>query len=256
VTATRLAYQVDGPDDAPVVVLGGSLGTTRSMWEPQLPTLTERFRVVRYDHVGHGESAAPEGSCTIDVLGRELVMVLDAMRVPTVSYVGLSLGGMVGLWLASNAPDRIRRLAVVCTSARLGPSTTWTDRAAEVRARGMRSVADTVLARWFTPGFAATQPEVVATYRAMLLSTPVEGYAACCEVIAALDLRATLASVLAPTLVVAGADDPATPVHHSEAIASALPHARLAVVPEAAHLANVERPDEVARLLLEHLTEE
>lgn len=254
-TATRLAYQVDGPVDAPILVMGGSLGTTRAMWEPQLPALTERFRVVRYDNLGHGESLVPDGACTIDDLGHELVRMLDEMHAPAVSYAGLSLGGMVGLWLAANASDRVRRIAVMCTSASFGRATTYAERAAAVRAGGMESVADTVLARWFTPGFAAAHPEVVATYRAMLVSTPVEGYAACCGAIAALDLRAALASVRAPTLVVAGADDPATPVDHAEAIAAAVPGARLAVVDRAAHLANVEQPAEVARLLLEHLTE-
>lgn len=255
-TTTRLAYQVDGPAAAPVLVLGSSLGTTRAMWDPQVPALTEHFRVVRYDHLGHGASAVPDAPGSIDVLGCEVVALLDTLGAASVSYAGLSLGGTVGLWLAARAPHRVRRLAVVSASARFGPAAVWTDRAAVVRARGMESVADRVLARWFTSTFATAEPELVAAYRQMLVSTPVEGYAACCEAIAALDLRTVLPSVRVPTLVVAGKEDPATPVGDAETIVAAVPAARLAVVPRAAHLVNVERPGEVARLLLEHLIEE
>lgn len=256
VTGSRLAYDIDGQPDAPVLVLGGSLGTTSAMWEPQLAALTTRFRVIRYDHLGHGRSAMPAGPYTVDLLGRELVALLDALSVTRFSYVGLSLGGMLGLWVGSHLPERVERLALLCTSARPGPATAWTARAATVRAHGMARVADTVLQRWFTSEFAATRPDVAAAYRAMLVSTPPEGYASCCEAIATLDLRPYLGSVRSPTLVVAGADDVATPPEHAEAIVAALPSARLAVVDRAAHLVSVERADEVTQLLVQHLSEE
>ncbi|MDG4808807.1 3-oxoadipate enol-lactonase [Micromonospora sp. WMMD1120] len=247
---------VDGPSDAPVLLLGSSLGTAGAMWEPQVAALTERFRVIRYDHLGHGRSAVPPGPYTIGLLGRAVLRTLDHLDVPRAHYAGLSLGGMVGMWLAAHAPDRVRRLALLCTSASLGPSAQWRERAATVRSAGLPAIADTVVARWFTPGFAAARPDVVATYRAMLTATSSAGYAACCEAIAGMDLRPDLGRIDAPTLVVAGADDPATPVTHAHEIVRRIPTARLTVVEAAAHLATVEQPERVCRLLQDHFDEE
>ncbi|MET8040579.1 3-oxoadipate enol-lactonase [Micromonospora sp. NPDC005215] len=253
---SRLHTTVDGPTSAPVLLLGGSLGTTAAMWEPQVPALAERFRVVRYDHLGHGRSAVPAGPYTLDLLGREVLRTLDDLGVERFHYAGLSLGGMVGMWLAAHAPDRVRRLALLCTSASLGPPEQWRQRAATVRAVGLSPIADAVVARWFTPAFAAARPDVVAGYRAMLTATSPAGYAACCEAIATMDLRPDLDRVAAPTLVIAGADDPATPVEYAREIVGRIPRARLAVVGAAAHLANVEQPEQVCRLLREHFDEE
>lgn len=250
---SRLHARIDGPDGAPVLVLGSSLGTTGEMWRPQLDALTQRFRVVRYDHAGHGRSALPAGPYTVAGLGAELLALLDDLGLRRVSYAGLSLGGMVGMWLAAYAPQRVERLALLCTSPRLGPARGWRERAATVRRDGTGAVAGTVVGRWFTPAFAATRPEVVAGYRATLAAIPADGYAACCEAIGAMDLRPDLPRITAPTLVVAGADDPATPLPHAELIASLIPGARLRVVGSAAHLANVEQPETVTELLLEHL---
>ncbi|MFD6679480.1 3-oxoadipate enol-lactonase [Micromonospora parva] len=252
----RLHLTVDGPTVAPVLLLGSSLGTAAAMWDPQVPALARRFRVIRYDHLGHGRSAVPPGPYTLDLLGRELLRTLDDLDVPWVHYAGLSLGGMVGMWLATYAPERVRRLALLCTSASLGPPEQWRDRAATVRAEGLPTIADAVVARWFTPAFAAARPEVVAAHRAMLTATPPDGYAACCEAIAAMNLRPDLGRVAAPTLVIAGADDPATPVPHAREIVGRIPRARLVVIDAAAHLANVEQPEQVCRLLLRHFDEE
>ncbi|HEX7746121.1 MAG TPA: 3-oxoadipate enol-lactonase [Micromonosporaceae bacterium] len=252
---SHLNATVDGPASAPVLVLGSSLGTTGAMWQPQLPALAGRFRVIRYDHLGHGRSAVRPGPYTIDLLGRELLRLLDNLDVPRAHYGGLSLGGMVGMWLAAHAPERVHRLALLCTSASLGPPEGWRQRAATVRAAGLDAIADAVLARWFTPPFAAGRPHLVAEHRAMLTATPVAGYAGCCEAIAGMDLRPDLSRVAAPTLVIAGADDPATPVEHARQIVERIPHAQLAVVDHAAHLANVEQPEQVGKLLLEHFDE-
>ncbi|MEV6694676.1 3-oxoadipate enol-lactonase [Micromonospora sp. NPDC051196] len=252
----RLHATVDGPPDAPVLVLGSSLGTTGAMWQPQVAALATRFRVVRYDHLGHGGSPVPAGPYRIDLLGREVLRLLDDLAVGSAHYAGLSLGGMVGMWLAAHAPERIDRLALLCTSAYLGPADGWRARAASVRAGQLDAIADTVVTRWFTPGFAAARPDTVAGYRDMLTATPPAGYAACCEAIAAMDLRADLAAVRAPTLVIGAADDPATPPAHAADIAERIPSARLAIVDDAAHLANVEQPAAVARLLRAHFEPE
>ncbi|MBE1491120.1 3-oxoadipate enol-lactonase [Plantactinospora soyae] len=250
---SRLHANVDGPTDAPVLVLGSSLGTSGAMWQPQLAALTEHFRVVRYDHLGHGDSDVPDGPYTIAELGTAVLRLLDDLRVRRASYAGLSLGGMVGMWLAANAPDRVDRLVLLCTSAFLPPAQGWRDRAAATRAGGVEAVADVVLARWFTKGFAAARPSEVAEYRSMLTATPAQGYAGCCEAIAGMDLRADLARIVAPTLVIAGANDPAIPIEHARVLVDGIPGAGLRVVGDAAHLASVEQPDRVSRLLLDHL---
>jgi 3-oxoadipate enol-lactonase len=161
---------------------------------------------------------------------------------------------MIGIWLAANAPDRIDRLVLCCTSARLDPGP-YLERAAKVRAGGTVSVVDEVVARWFTPDFREAAPRSVAKAAAMLAATSDEGYAGCCEAIAAMDLRADLPAISAPTLVIAGADDPATPPPHAKAIVAAIAGARLEVVDGAAHLANIQQPQRVTRLLLDHLTD-
>jgi len=248
----NLGYDVHGPADAPVLLLGSSVGTDREMWRPQLEAFAEVFRVIRYDHRGHGGSEVPDGPYTIADLGGDVLGLLDRLGIPRVRYAGLSLGGMVGMWLAANAPERVERLALCCTSAYLPPAQGWQDRAATVLASGMAAVADVVVARWFTFAFAAEQPDVVAGLRSILLAAPPRGYAGCCEAIGAMDLRGDLARITAPTLVIAGSADPATPPSHGEQIAASIPGTRLEEV-EAAHLATVERAAECTRLLIDHL---
>lgn len=241
-----------GPADGPALVLGPSLGTTGRLWQPQLGALARTHRVVRYDYAGHGGVPSPPGPYTIDGLGRSVLELLDRLGVDRFSYAGVSIGGMVGMWLASEVPERVERLALVCTSALLGPPEKWRERAATVRSGGMAAIVDAVVAGWFTPAFAARRPEVIAAYKGMLANAEPEGYAGCCEAIAAVDLRDRLGSITAPTLAVAGADDPSTPQDHAERVVERVSGARLATVPEAAHLANVEQPEALRRLLAGH----
>jgi 3-oxoadipate enol-lactonase len=243
-----------GPGDAPVLLLGGSLGTTLDMWEPQVPELSRTYRVIRFEHRGHGGSPVPNGPYTIDELGADVVTMLDRLGLTRVSYCGLSIGGMVGQWLAINAPERIDRLILLCTAPFLPPASAWHERAAAVREAGTPEVvADAVLGRWFTPEYAASHRDVVARYRATISGIDPEGYAGCCEAIAAMDLRAGLSGISAPTLVVTGRQDPSIPPEHGEAIAAAIPGARLEILDPGAHLASVERADAVTPLIAEHL---
>ena len=241
-------HRLDGPAGAPVLVLAHSLGTTHAMWQPQVAALAADHRVVRYDHRGHGRSPVPPGPYRVEELGADLLGLLDSLGVDRAGVAGLSLGGMVGMWLAAHAPSRVGRLALLCTSACPGDRPMWTERAATVRSRGVAAVADGALERWFSPEFRHRHPGVLAWARTMLVGTPAEGYAAACEAIGALDLTPVLPRIATPTLVVAGAGDPALPVPHSERIAAAIPGARLSIV-DAAHLANVEQPDLVTGLL-------
>jgi 3-oxoadipate enol-lactonase len=253
-TGCELNYALDGVIGGPAVLLGGSLGANLAMWQPQLPVLSARFSVIRYDHRGHGGSPVAPGPYTIDELGSDVLAMLDRLQLERVSWCGLSLGGMVGMWLSINAPARIERLVLICTSAYLPPAQAWTERAATVREAGSpEAVADAVIARWFTEPFARERPDIVGRHRAMIASTSAEGYAGCCEAIAIMDLRPGLAGIVAPTLVIAGEQDPATPPEHARTIAAGIPGARLEILDPAAHLCNVERSADVTALIVDHL---
>ena len=244
---------VTGPHGAPTVVLSNSLGSTHRMWDPQLTELERRFRVVRYDTRGHGRSPVPAGPYSIDDLADDLVALLDQLDVPRAHLVGLSLGGMTAMRVAGRHPDRVARLALLCTGAQLPPAQAWVERAALVRTQGSAAVADPVVQRWFTPAFLDAHPEQRDTYRQMVAATPAEGYAACCEAIAAMDLHDELPRITAPTLAIAGTDDPATPPATLEAITARIPGAQLLTVDHAAHLANAEQPDLITPALINHL---
>ncbi|HEY2506108.1 MAG TPA: 3-oxoadipate enol-lactonase [Streptosporangiaceae bacterium] len=249
-----LAASLTGPADAPVLVLGDSLGTSRAVWDAQASALEQNFRLLRYELPGHGGSAAwPGNSYELADLGAGVLGVLNSYGIERASYCGVSIGGMIGMWLAAHAPDRIAALGLVCTSAFLPPAEGWRARAAQVLAAGPASISAAVLGRWFTPAYAAAHPAVIAAFRAEFERTDPAGYAGCCHAIAGLDLRPDLASIAAPTLVIAGADDPATPAAHGEAIAAGIGGARLLVVPDAAHLAPVSAPDIVTPALADHL---
>lgn len=250
---STLGFDLDGPAGAPVLVLGPSLGTAAAMWEPQVATFARHFRVLRYDHRGHGRSTVPDGDYDLEAMGGDVLALLDSAEVAAerVCYAGVSLGGMVGMWLAINAPERIERLVLVCTSAHLPPAESWQERAATVRAQGMAAVADTVLGRWFTGPYAAAHPDIIASYRELLLGTSPDGYAGCCAAIAGMDLRADLERIGAPTLVISGTADTSIPPEHGYLIASSVPGAQFALV-DAAHIASVEKADEVTDLLVTH----
>ncbi len=250
-SAVAVSYTVSGDEDAPVVVLSHSLGADRGMWDPQVPALAERYRVVTYDTRGHGSSPAPAGPYTLDDLVDDVVALLDEVGVERAHVSGLSLGGMTAMRLAAREPGRVHRLALLCTSAKADPQA-FLDRAAAVRAGGTAPLAPTVASRWLTPAFAAEHHELVDRLEGMIAGADDEGYAACCEVIARLDLRVDLGRITAPTLVVAAAEDPALPPEHQRLIAEGIDGARLRTLSPAAHLANLERTAEVIGALLDH----
>jgi 3-oxoadipate enol-lactonase len=186
-------------------------------------------------------------------LGGDVLELMDRLGIRRAHLVGLSLGGMVSMWVAAHAPERVDRVGLLCTSSLLGPASNWTERAATVRAEGSGAVAEAVVQRWFTAPFAAREPELIGRMRTMVADTPAEGYAAACEAVARMDLTGDLASITAPVLAIAAANDPATPPVHLETIVAGVPDGRLAVVEPGAHLANVEQAATVNRLLLDHL---
>ncbi|MEU1908152.1 bifunctional 3-oxoadipate enol-lactonase/4-carboxymuconolactone decarboxylase PcaDC [Streptomyces hygroscopicus] len=254
---TSLHYDLSGPATAPPLILGPSVGTSLAVWEPQLPALARTHRVLRWDLPGHGGSPAAllpsDGSATIDQLAALVLRLADDQGWERFAYAGISLGGAVGLYLAAHHPDRVGRLSVLCSSARFGEPSSWRERARLVREEGTEAMVASRTGVWFSRETAAT-PRGRALL-ADLRATDRAGYAACCDVLADYDMRAALPSVTAPTLVVAGREDPATPPAHAREIADAVPGASLLEIAGAGHLAGVERPEAVTSALLSHLAD-
>jgi 3-oxoadipate enol-lactonase len=243
--AGALAYRLDGAADAPVIVLSASLGTTHALWDAQVEALARDWRILRYDMRGHGASSIPPGPWTVADLGQDVLALLDALGLARVAFCGLSLGGMIGMWLALAAPARIARLVLANTTARTAAPAAWDARIAAVEAGGMAAVAEPVLERWLTPLFRAREPAAAQRVRAMLLACPPVGYARACAAVRDMDLLERLDGIGVPTLVIAGAHDPATPPADARAIATRLARAELVEL-EAAHLSNIEQAGEEA----------
>jgi len=239
VNGTRLHYRFDGQEDAPVLLMSNSLGTDLHMWDGQVESFTQYFRLLRYDSRGHGKSAAPEGPYTIEMLSHDAIGLLDAVGVQRAHFCGLSKGGMVGQWLAVNAPGRINRLVLSNTSAYMPPRSLWDARIEAVMTGGMEAITEAVVERWFSPDFRKTHREDVAKVRAMLLATPPVGYAGCCAAVRDMDQREMVSAITALSMVVVGSRDPATPPDHGQFLQRAIPGARLATL-DAAHLSNIE----------------
>jgi 3-oxoadipate enol-lactonase len=251
---TRLHYQLEGREGAPVLVLSNSLGTDLGMWAPQMPALLEHFRVLRYDTRGHGQSGVPPGPYSVAQLGEDVIALLDHLAIDGAHFCGLSMGGMTGMWLGANHPQRFLSLALCNTAALIGTADGWNARIGAVREGGMAAVAGAVLERWFTPAFRAREPNTVAQVGGMLETTPPEGYAANCAAVRDMDQRAQLAAITPRTLVIVGLHDGSTPPADGRAVAQAIPGARLVEL-DAAHLSNVEQAEGFTAALLEFLTE-
>jgi 3-oxoadipate enol-lactonase len=250
----RIASSIEGPTEAAVVVLSSSLGVHRDMWVEQVAPLGRLFRVLRYDARGHGASDAPEGPYTLERLGRDVVELLDAHGVARAHFCGLSLGGLLGQWLGAHAPERIDRLVLASTAPRFGPPSMWDERIARVLEHGMKDLVDGTLERWLSPSFREREPEVVARIRAMFLSTSPVGYAGCCAALRDADLTGDLARIEAPTLLLAGANDPVTSPTRMEELSASFTNAPRLVTLDARHLTNVEQPEAFTQAVLGFLT--
>lgn len=250
----NMHVRVEGPAAAPPLLLLHSLGTDLRVWDPQAEVLARSFRVIRPDLRGHGLTDAPPGPYSIGGMARDVLALLDALGLGRVHVVGLSIGGMIAQALAAQAPGRVMSLLLCDTAMAIPPPQLWLDRAATVRARGMAAIADAVLARWVTPGFARA-PEARGL-RAMLLRTAPEGYAAAAEAIAAADLTQATSALRIPALVLVGERDEATPRISAEALRGAIAGAQLTSIPDAAHIPTLERPDAVTDAILHFLSSE
>ncbi|HEU0027684.1 MAG TPA: 3-oxoadipate enol-lactonase [Ktedonobacterales bacterium] len=246
-------YRYDGQHDAPLLVLSNSLGTGHSMWDKQLPVFARHFRVLRYDSRGHGASAAPAGPYTIEDLGQDVIHLYQALGISRAHYCGLSMGGMVGMWLAANAPERVDRLALCNTAARLGPPQLWGARIKAVRVGGMPAIVSAVLVRWFTASFMSRANGVIEHMRQVLANTSAEGYIACCAAIRDMDQRAILSRIRATTLVIAGTLDAASAPADGRFLANSIAGARYVEL-NAAHLTNIEAADAFTDTVVRFLT--
>ncbi|HEY1748672.1 MAG TPA: 3-oxoadipate enol-lactonase [Xanthobacteraceae bacterium] len=245
--------EVEGPPDAPVLMLSNSLDTNMHMWDDQVPAFTRHFRLVRFDRRGHGKSAVPKGPYSMERLGRDVLAVLDGLGIARVNWCGLSMGGMDGMWLGANAASRIDKLILSNTSSYFPDKTIWDGRIKIARDKGLAGLVDANMERWFTAEFRNRSPQALARITEMFLATDVEGYVGCGAAIREMDHRPLLAKISAPTLVIAGRHDPATTLEAGQFVSEHIPGAELAVL-ETAHIANVEQPqiytDTVLKFLL------
>ena len=244
--------EVEGRDGAPVLMLSNSLGTNLHMWDDQAPEFAKYFQLVRYDRRGHGRSGVPKGPYSMERFGRDVLSVLDALKIKKTNWCGLSMGGMVGQWLGANAPDRVEKLVLSNTNFNYADKSPWADRIRTVREKGLESFVGTNMERWFTKPFIAREPQTIERMKNMFLATNREGYAACVEAIRDMDFRASNPRIAAPTLIIAGKQDPATPPAWGEAIAQQIPGAQVAHL-DAAHISNVEQPQAFADATLDFL---
>jgi 3-oxoadipate enol-lactonase len=251
--AVSLAHRVDGPSDAPAVLLAPSLGTTWEMWDELSDALRSTYRVVRFDTRGHGRSPVPAGPYTVEDLVADVVALADDLGIERFGFVGLSLGGAIGQTLALDHPDRLAALVLCCTVPKFGDADAWAERAALVRSSGMSVLSEATKGRWFTPGFRAEQPDEVDRFIAMISGMDPDGYASCCEALAGFDVRDRLGAISAPTRVVAGSDDPVATVAGCEQLAAAVPGADLVVIDDASHIASVAQPKAFHRAVDDHL---
>jgi 3-oxoadipate enol-lactonase len=257
VNAIHIKYELSGRPGAPVVMLSHALGVNRAMWNPQLPALEPHFRVLRYDTRGHGGSDAPEGPYSLEMLAADAVALLDALTIDAVHWVGLSMGGMIGQQMALEHADRLRSLALSSTAAALPPDVDplFEERIAVAAGEGMRPLLQPTLERWFTQAYLRRNSPGVELIRDRFVRTPAAGYIGCTHAIRKLNLLDRLHGIDLPTLVVVGENDLGTPVAAAQAIAAAIPDARLAIISQAAHLCNIEQSARFNDLLLEHLRE-
>ena len=249
----RISFRVDGSEDAPPLLMLHSLGSNIHMWDPQLPALRERLRVIRYDLRGHGGSSAPPAPYSLDELGADALALLDALEIERCHVCGLSLGGMLALWLAANHPQRVDRAVFADTAARIGTKESWQTRIDAVRTGGLEAVHETVMARFLSERFRRSQPLVAKAVSDALLATGAEGYLGCCAALRDADLSNRVTTIRVASLVIVGALDESTTPAQAEALHALIPASELAVIPGAAHLANIERPEEFTRLLLAFL---
>ncbi len=247
-----LNVAVEGRADGPALMFSNSLGATLAMWDPQAKALAQDYRIIRYDRRGHGQSGIDPRPYSMERFGRDVLAILDHLKIEKAHWCGLSMGGMVGQWLGANAPERFDRMILANTTCYYPDPSNWHARIKAVTESGLASIADTVIAGWLTEGFRKREPQTAAWLKEMLVATPPEGYIACCEALSTLDQRAALPKITRPTLVIAGSEDKSTTVAAAEMLRDGIPGAELTLL-DAAHISNIEQADAFTKAVRDFL---
>lgn len=254
VNGARIAYRIDGPAGAPAVMLSNSLMSTHAMWDPQVDALLQRFRVLRYDTRGHGASEVTPGTYTIELLADDAAALIAHTGIGPVHFVGLSMGGMIGQQLAVRHPEQVLSLSLCDTASEMPPRAMWEDRIATARSQGIAALVDGTLKRWFVAGFAERAPAAIARVREMIVQTTPAGYIGCASAVRDMSQTHILRNIKVPTQVIVGRDDPACTLAQSEVLRREIPGATLHVIDDAAHLSNIEQPEQFTRLLVDFIS--
>jgi 3-oxoadipate enol-lactonase len=249
----KLFYTVEGKDGAPFLMLSNSLGTTHRMWDAQIAAFAAKFRVVRYDRRGHGQSSSPPGPYSLEDLGNDALAIMDAAGAKKVHWCGLSMGGMTGLWLAANHPDRIDKLVVSSAATFMPPPELWNGRIKTAQDKGMEVLAAPTMQRWFTADFIRSSQDKVAVIRGQFLETTVDGFSGCAAAMRDMDLRESVKTIKAPTLVIVGSDDQGTTPAEAGIIVNRVPDSR-GIILKGSHIINVEKPEAFTKDVLEFLS--
>jgi len=239
----EIAYRFDGPEDGPVVMMSNSLASNYAMWDPQIPALTDKYRVLRYDQRGHGGSEATNPPYSFDLLLEDACALLNALGIGKVHFCGLSMGGMTGQLFGAKHPEMLHSLILCDTTSKMPDPSVWDARIEAARGDGMAALAPSTLERWFTAPYREKMPRAVERIHDMIAATPVNGFVGCCKAIQALNQTRLLSGIKTPTLIIVGADDPSTTVEHSEIIHGEIAGSKLVVLDDAAHLSNIEQAD-------------
>jgi 3-oxoadipate enol-lactonase len=251
----KMNYEISGKEGAPIAVLSHSLGSSFVMWGPQMESLRTHFRVLRYDIRGHGGTESPSDSYTLEMLGEDAIALLDALKIPRVHFVGLSLGGMIGQYLGLNHPARLRSLVLCSTAAALPleAQPLWDERIETARTKGLQALVEATLERWFTSAYLQKNPSMLGIIRRQFLETSPDGFIGCCEAIRRLNYLSRLPEIKTPSFILVGEEDPGTPVSASQAIQERIPGSKLVVLAAAKHLANIEKAETFTSALMSFL---
>lgn len=245
----ELAYRIDGNPNGPVLILSNSLMSSAAMWDDTLPALIDRYRVIRYDKRGHGQSEVTPAPYSIPLLGADVVGLMDALGIAQAHLAGLSMGGMICQWMGANHPERVLSLGLCDTASEMPPRSLWEERFAIARKEGIAGLVDGTIKRWFVAGFPEAEPAKIAAVREMILATPLEGYIGCASAVRDMAQTTMLLKIKAPTLIMVGRQDPACTVEQSTVLLRMIPHAQMHIIDDAAHLSNIEKPAEFNRVL-------
>ena len=255
ISGVEINYQLDGDENLPTLILSNSLTTNLHLWDGQVPSFANYFRILRYDNRGHGGSSSPKGEYSLDDIGNDILLLMNHLDINRASLCGISLGGMVAMWLGIHAPNRVDKLVVCNSSSDLSPPDPWQERIKMVNSKGMASIVDAGLERFLSERLRESGSPKIELLKSMMLTCEVSGYAGCCAAVRDMNLTSQLTNINNQTLIIAGELDPSTPVSHSELINQRITGSSLIIIEGVAHLSNIEKPVDFNKAVLDFLLE-